>query len=154
MNRDHTCGELRKEDAGKHVRLAGWVAKRRNLGSIVFIDLRDRYGITQVTFDENHSDLVKDVRNEYVIEIEGTVSVKETPNPRLETGEIEVLADSFKLLSSAKTTPMIIADETDALEEVRPNRHRKAPETTWSLQDSIKEGSMPCLSRRSSINSC
>ncbi|MBQ9425319.1 MAG: aspartate--tRNA ligase [Erysipelotrichaceae bacterium] len=119
MNRDHTCGELRKEDAGKHVRLAGWVAKRRNLGSIVFIDLRDRYGITQVTFDENHSDLVKDVRNEYVIEIEGTVSVKETPNPRLETGEIEVLADSFKLLSSAKTTPMIIADETDALEEVR-----------------------------------
>ena len=119
MNRDHTCGELRKTDAGKHVRLAGWVAKRRNLGSIVFIDLRDRYGITQVTFDENHSDLVKDVRNEYVIEIEGTVSIKETPNPKLPTGEIEVLADSFKLLSSAKTTPMIIADETDALEELR-----------------------------------
>ena len=119
MNRDHTCGQLRKADAGKHVKLAGWVAKRRNLGSIVFIDLRDRYGITQVTFDEAHSESIKDVRNEYVIEIEGTVSVKEQPNPKLETGEIEVLADSCKVLSSAKTTPMIIADETDALEELR-----------------------------------
>lgn len=119
MNRDHTCGQLRKEDAGKHVKLAGWVAKRRNLGSIVFIDLRDRYGITQVTFDEAHSESVKDVRNEYVIEIEGTVNIKEQPNPKLETGEIEVLAESCKVLSTAKTTPMIIADETDALEELR-----------------------------------
>ena len=119
MNRDHTCGQLRKEDSGKHVKLAGWVAKRRNLGSIVFIDLRDRYGITQVTFDEAHSDLVKDVRNEFVIEIEGTVNIKDQPNPKLETGEIEVLADSCVILSSAKTTPMIIADETDALEELR-----------------------------------
>ena len=119
MYRDHTCGELRKEDAGKSVTLAGWVAKRRNLGSIVFIDLRDRYGITQITFDEAHADLVKDVRNEYVIQVEGKVSIKETPNPKLETGEIEVLADSCKILSAAKTTPMIIADETDALEDLR-----------------------------------
>ncbi|MBQ1477643.1 MAG: aspartate--tRNA ligase, partial [Erysipelotrichaceae bacterium] len=119
MNRTHTCGQLRKEDEGKRVRLCGWVAKRRNLGSIVFIDLRDRYGITQITFDESHADLVKDVRNEYVIEVEGTVSVKGTPNPKLPTGEIEVLVDTFRLLSSAKTTPMIIADETDALEETR-----------------------------------
>ena len=119
MNRDHTCGELRKQDSGKHVKLAGWVAKRRNLGSIVFIDLRDRYGITQITFDEEHNELVKDVRNEYVIEVEGTVSLKETPNPKLETGEIEVLADTCKILSAAKTTPMIIADETDALEDLR-----------------------------------
>ena len=119
MNRDHTCGELKKADAGKRVKLAGWVAKRRNLGSIVFIDLRDRYGITQITFDEAHADLIKDVRNEYVIEIDGTVNVKEQPNPKLETGEIEVLADNCKVLSAAKTTPMIIADETDALEELR-----------------------------------
>ena len=119
MNRDHTCGELRKTDEGKHVKLAGWVAKRRNLGSIVFIDLRDRYGITQITFDENHSDLVKDVRNEYVIEVQGTVAVKENPNPKLATGEIEVIADSCRILSAAKTTPMIIADETDALEDLR-----------------------------------
>ena len=119
MNRDHTCGELRKTDEGKHVKLAGWVAKRRNLGSIVFIDLRDRYGITQITFDENHSDLVKDVRNEYVIEVQGTVGVKENPNPKLATGEIEVIADSCRVLSGAKTTPMIIADETDAMEDLR-----------------------------------
>ena len=119
MNRDHTCGELRRTDEGKTVRLAGWVAKRRNLGSIVFIDLRDRYGITQVTFDEEHADLVKDVRNEYVVEITGKVAVKQTPNPKLPTGEIEVLADSCKVLSAAKTTPMIIADETDALEDLR-----------------------------------
>ncbi|MBR4461779.1 MAG: aspartate--tRNA ligase [Erysipelotrichaceae bacterium] len=119
MNRDHTCGELRKSDAGKHVKLAGWVAKRRNLGSIVFIDLRDRYGITQITFDEEHNELVRDVRNEYVIEVEGMVSVKETPNPKLETGEVEVLAETCKILSAAKTTPMIIADETDALEDLR-----------------------------------
>ena len=119
MNRDHTCGELRRTDEGKTVRLAGWVAKRRNLGSIVFIDLRDRYGITQITFDEEHADLVKDVRNEYVVEISGKVAVKQTPNPKLPTGEIEVLADSCKVLSAAKTTPMIIADETDALEDLR-----------------------------------
>ena len=119
MNRSHTCGQLRKENANEKVKLAGWVCKRRNLGSIVFIDLRDRYGITQITFDEAHSDLVKDVRNEYVIEVEGVVSLKDNPNPKLETGEIEVLANSCKILSQAKTTPMIIADETDALEDLR-----------------------------------
>ena len=119
MYRDHTCGELRKEDAGKKVLLAGWVAKRRNLGSIVFIDLRDRYGITQITFDEAHSELVKDVRNEYVIQVEGTVSLKDQPNPKLETGEIEVLVDKCNVLSESKTTPLIIADETDALEDIR-----------------------------------
>ena len=94
MNRTHNNGQLRISDVGTKATLLGWVAKRRNLGSIVFIDLRDRYGITQITFDETHSDLVKDVRNEYVIEVEGTVSVKETANPKLETGEIEVLADA------------------------------------------------------------
>jgi len=119
MYRDHTCGELRKEDVGKNVTLCGWVAKRRNLGSIVFIDLRDRYGITQITFDETHSDLVKDVRNEYVIQVKGTVSLKEVANDKLDTGAIEVLASEVSILSTAKTTPMIIADETDALEELR-----------------------------------
>ena len=119
MYRDHTCGELRKKDEGKVVKLAGWVSKRRNLGSIVFIDLRDRYGITQITFDENHSELVKDVRNEYVIAVSGKVSIKEQPNPKLETGEIEVIVDTCVILSESKTTPLIIADETDALEDIR-----------------------------------
>lgn len=119
MYRTHTCGQLRKDDVGKTVELAGWVSKRRNLGSIVFIDLRDRYGITQITFDEAHTEVIKDVRNEYVLWVKGEVSAKEVPNPKLETGEIEVLVKEVKVLNSSKTTPMIIADETDALEDLR-----------------------------------
>ena len=119
MYRTHTCGQLRKDDVGKTVELAGWVSKRRNLGSIVFIDLRDRYGITQITFDEAHTEAIKDVRNEYVLWVKGEVSAKEAPNPKLETGEIEVLVKEVKVLNSSKTTPMIIADETDALEDLR-----------------------------------
>ena len=119
MYRTHTCGQLRKDDVGKTVELAGWVSKRRNLGSIVFIDLRDRYGITQITFDEAHTEAIKDVRNEYVLWVKGEVSAKEVANPKLETGEIEVLVKGVKVLNSSKTTPMIIADETDALEDLR-----------------------------------
>ena len=119
MYRTHTCGQLRKDDVGETVELAGWVSKRRNLGSIVFIDLRDRYGITQITFDEAHTEAIKDVRNEYVLWVKGEVSAKEVANPKLETGEIEVLVKEVKVLNSSKTTPMIIADETDALEDLR-----------------------------------
>ena len=119
MNRDHNCGQLRKENVNEEVRLCGWVSKRRNLGSIVFIDLRDRYGITQVTFDESHSELVKDVRNEFVIEVKGKVSLKDTPNPKLATGEIEVIASEVVVLSEAKTTPILIQDEVDAAEDTR-----------------------------------
>lgn len=119
MYRTHNCGELRRENVGNRVTLAGWVSKRRNLGSICFMDLRDRYGITQITFNEEMAQSIKDVRNEYVIQVEGVVALKEVANPKLETGEIEVIVDKFRLFSSAKTTPMIIADETDALEEVR-----------------------------------
>ena len=119
MNRTHTNGELRKSDVGKRVTLVGWVAKRRNLGSLCFIDLRDRYGITQVTFDETMTETIKDVRNEYVIEVSGEVVLKDVPNKKLATGEIEVKVDTFTLINEAKTTPMIIADETDALEETR-----------------------------------
>ncbi len=119
MNRTHTCGELRIEDVGKKVKLAGWVSKRRNLGAICFMDLRDRYGLTQITFTEDWAEKIKDIRNEYVIEVSGTVAKKDVPNPKLATGEIEVIVEEFKLLSSAKTTPLIIADETDALEETR-----------------------------------
>ena len=119
MLRTHTCGELRKEDCGKRVTLVGWVAKRRNLGAICFMDLRDRYGITQITFNEDKSELVKDVRNEYVIQVSGIVSLKDTPNPKLATGEVEVIVDNYKLINIAKTTPMLIQDETDALEDLR-----------------------------------
>ena len=99
MNRTHTCGELRIEDVEKKVKLAGWVSKRRNLGAICFMDLRDRYGLTQITFTEDWAEKIKDIRNEYVIEVSGTVAKKDVPNPKLATGEIEVIVEEFKLLS-------------------------------------------------------
>ena len=77
MYRTHNCGELRRENIGERVTLAGWVSKRRNLGSICFMDLRDRYGITQITFNEELAQSIKDVRNEYVIQVEGVVALKD-----------------------------------------------------------------------------
>ena len=119
MNRTHTNGELRLSDVNKKVTLLGWVAKRRNFGSLVFIDLRDRSGITQLVFDETSSEAIKEVRNEYILEVEGTVHERKDKNPNLETGEIEVVVDKVEIINSAKTTPLIIADETDAFEDTR-----------------------------------
>lgn len=119
MKRTHTNGELRISDVNKSVTLIGWVSKRRNLGSLVFIDLRDRKGITQIVFTEETAPLVKDVRNEYILEIEGVVLEKKDKNLKLATGEIEVKATAVKIINTAETTPLIIADETDALEETR-----------------------------------
>ena len=117
MERSCYCGELSLKDLSKEVTLCGWVAKRRNLGSLLFIDLRDRTGIVQITVREDVK--VPDVRNEYVISVKGKVSKKDVPNKNLKTGDIEVLASEIKVLSKAKTTPLIIADDTDALEDVR-----------------------------------
>ncbi len=119
MKRTHNCGELRKEDAGKKVTLIGWVARRRNLGSLVFLDLRDRAGLTQVTFDEHHAEMVKEVRNEYILQVSGTVALKKDPNWKLATGEIEVQAETVAIINTAETTPILIANETDALEDTR-----------------------------------
>lgn len=117
MERSCYCGELSLKDLSKEVTLCGWVAKRRNLGSLLFIDLRDKTGIVQITVREDVK--VPDVRNEYVISVKGKVSKKDVPNKNLKTGDIEVLASEIKVLSKAKTTPLIIADDTDALEDVR-----------------------------------
>ena len=119
MNRSHKNNELRLSDVGKNVTLIGWVSKRRNLGSLCFIDLRDRYGITQVTFDEHLADSIKDIRNEYVLSVTGVVSKRRDANPKLETGEIEVIVSSFEIINKSETPPIIIADETDALEDTR-----------------------------------
>ena len=119
MKRTHTCGQLRLANANETVTLIGWVSKRRNLGSLVFIDLRDRDGLTQITFDEHHADLVKDVRNEYILQVTGKVQAKDVPNPKLATGEIEVLVEEVNIVNAAETTPIIIADDTDALEDTR-----------------------------------
>lgn len=119
MYRTHNNGELRFQDVNSEVTLCGWVAKRRNFGALVFIDLRDRYGITQLVFNEDIAKQISDVRNEYVLQVKGTVVERKDKNPKLATGEIEVVVREVKIVNTAITTPMIIADETDALEDTR-----------------------------------
>lgn len=119
MYRTHKNGELRLQDVNSEVTLCGWVAKRRNFGALVFIDLRDRYGITQLVFNEDIATQISDVRNEYVLQVKGTVVERKDKNPKLATGEIEVVVREVKIVNTAITTPMIIADETDALEDTR-----------------------------------
>ncbi|MGI6710011.1 MAG: aspartate--tRNA ligase [Bacilli bacterium] len=119
--RTHNNGQLRISDVNKVVSLAGWVAKKRNLGGLIFIDLRDRYGITQLVCkpeNQNYS-IVENLRNEFVILIEGKVLERESKNLNIPTGEIEVEIFKVEVLSESITTPLIIADETDALEDVR-----------------------------------
>ncbi len=119
MNRTHHNGELRIENVGEIVELKGWVAKKRNLGALVFIDLRDRYGITQVICDESMETVTKEVKNEFVIHVVGKVVERSSKNPKMPTGDIEIEATKLDIISPAALTPMIIADETDALEETR-----------------------------------
>lgn len=118
---ERTCGNgtLRAADAGRKVTLIGWTAKRRNLGSLVFIDLRDRSGIVQVTCDENTAEQVKDVRNEYILQVTGTVQMRKDANPKMATGEIEVLAENVKIINRAETAPINISDSTDTNEDTR-----------------------------------
>ncbi len=119
MNRTHNNGQLRIENINQTVSLKGWVAKKRNLGSLVFIDLRDRYGITQIIIDESMEKLAKEIKNEYILYVEGKVIERSSKNPNLPTGDIEIEATTIEIINTAKLTPMIIADETDALEETR-----------------------------------
>lgn len=117
MERTNYNGELRIGDAGKEVTLVGWVSTRRNLGSILFIDLRDNTGIVQLCVEDPSK--VPDVRNEYVIQVKGVVRKKDVPNPKLPTGEIEVVTENIKVINKADNPPFIIADKTDALEDTR-----------------------------------
>lgn len=119
MERTHNNGELRLTDVGKKVTLIGWAAKKRNMGAIVFIDLRDRYGMTQIVFNDQFAESLKDVKNEYILQIKGEVAERSSKNPKMPTGDIEINAESFKVINTAKIPPIIIADETDASEETR-----------------------------------
>lgn len=119
MNRTHNNGELRIDSVGKIVELKGWVAKKRNLGSLVFIDLRDRYGITQIIINESMEDIAREIKNEYIIHVKGKVVERSSKNPNMPTGDIEIEAETISIINTAKLPPMIIADETDALEETR-----------------------------------
>lgn len=128
MYRSHTCGELNSSKIGNEVTLSGWVQKIRNKGFMIWVDLRDRYGITQLIFDEERSseDLMKKAATlgrEFVIQVKGEVIERESKNPNIATGEIEVLVKDLDILNASLTPPFTIEDETDGGEDLRM-KHR------------------------------
>ncbi len=124
MLRSHTCGELRISDVGKTVKLAGWVQRSRDKGSVLWIDLRDRYGLTQLIFEEGKTEanLFEQARatgREFVIQVEGVVAERLSKNDKIPTGEIEVKATKLSVLNTAKLPPFTIEDETDGGDDLR-----------------------------------
>jgi len=124
LTRTHNCGALRPADVGANVVLLGWVHRVRDLGGLLFVDIRDRGGITQAVFDKDNEPLMtkaKRLRSEYVIGVQGTVRRRsgETINPKLETGEVEVVVRTLTILNEAKTPPFSVADDTSVSEDVR-----------------------------------
>ncbi len=123
LKRTNTCGELRVENEGVEIILNGWVNGKRDLGSLVFIDLRDRYGITQVVIEcENNktaADIALEVKSEYVIAIKGIVRKRENPNPNIPTGLIEVLCSDIQIINKAELPPFDISGDNEASEELR-----------------------------------
>ncbi len=123
MYRTNTCGELRLSDAGKKVTLAGWVQRIRKMGSLNFVDLRDRYGITQLVADDNADPKVLEVLNslgrEFVIQAEGVVCERQSKNPKMPTGDIEIKLDRINILNNAVTPPFTIEDQSDGGEDLR-----------------------------------
>ncbi len=123
LHRSHRCTEVSNKNIGESVTVMGWVQKRRNLGSLIFIDLRDRSGILQLVFDENDGDVfekAKELRNEYVIAVEGTVRKRDgAVNDSMATGDIEITANSLRILSESQTPPIHIDDDTNTREELR-----------------------------------
>lgn len=124
MYRSHTCGELTAANIGEEVSLAGWVQKIRNKGFMIWVDLRDRYGITQLIFDEERTPAAmmkeaEDLGREFVIQVKGKVIERVSKNPQMPTGDIEILVTQFTLLNSSLTPPFTIENETDGGEELR-----------------------------------
>ena len=124
MFRTNNCGELRIDNLSKEVVLSGWVQKIRNKGFMIWIDLRDRYGITQIVFDQERTSKkifqeIKAISREYVIQIKGSVLERESKNPKLGTGDIEILAKEFIVLNPSLVPPFTIEDKTDGGEELR-----------------------------------
>ena len=123
MYRTNTCGELRLSDKGKEVTLAGWVQRTRKMGGMTFVDVRDRYGITQIVFDEGADARLCAAANklgrEFCVQIKGTVSERQSKNPKMPTGDIEILASELNVLSESITPPFTIEDNTDGGDELR-----------------------------------
>jgi len=122
MYRTNTCGELTAKNIEQQVALSGWVQKIRDLGAVIFIDLRDRYGITQLSFNEDNKDLLEQARKlgrEFVVQVKGEVIERTSKNNKIPTGEIEILVDELSVLNAAITPPFTIEDKTDGGEELR-----------------------------------
>ncbi len=123
MFRTNTCGELRLSDAGKKVTLAGWVQRVRKMGGMTFVDLRDRYGLTQVVFnnasDAELNEAANHLGREYVVQVSGTVAERSSKNPHLPTGDIEILADALCILNPSEVPPFTIEDDTDGGDDLR-----------------------------------
>lgn len=121
MYRSHTCGELRISDVNKEVTLAGWVQTVRKFGSITFVDLRDRYGITQLLFNESLNTQLDEnpLGREFVLQVKGTVNERSNKNPNLATGDIEILVASFTILNKSAVPPFTIQDDTDGGDDLR-----------------------------------
>ena len=124
MYRSHDCGELRTANINNEVTLAGWVQKVRNKGFMVWVDLRDRYGITQLIFDEERTpkgmmEQAQKLGREFVIQVKGTVIERTSKNPNIPTGDIEILVSELTILNKAILPPFTIEDETDGGEELR-----------------------------------
>src|SRR5271156_3367626 len=121
MYRTHTCGELRSANIGQTVTLAGGVQTIRKFGSITFVDLRDRYGITQLLFGEELNKLLDEnpLGREFVLLATGKVSERSNKNKNISTGEVEIIVSSFKILNKSAVPPFTISDETDGGEDLR-----------------------------------
>ena len=167
MQRSHTCGELRESHISTTVTLAGWVQKNRDLGGMTFVDIRDRYGITQLVFNEKtNAELCAKARKlgrEFVIQAVGKVTERESKNPKMPTGNVEIIVDELTVLNSSKVPPFTIEDETDGGDELRAKyryldlrrsvtrkklelRHRIAIETRkWLDEQNFLEVETPVL---------
>lgn len=123
LRRNSMCGTLRSSDVGKEVTVMGWTQRRRNLGSLIFVDLRDKTGLVQVVFDDTTDEKVfekaQNIRSEYVLAVKGKVRERESKTNKIATGEIEILADELKILSEADTTPFEILDDSNVNETLR-----------------------------------
>ena len=123
MYRTNTCGELRIENVAQPVTLAGWVQRTRKMGGMTFLDLRDRYGITQVVFDNNSNPALTEAANhlgrEFVVQVKGTVQERSSKNPNMPTGDIEIIADELRVLNPSELPPFTIEDDTDGGDELR-----------------------------------
>src|SRR3954470_24131909 len=123
MLRTHTCGDLTLQDAGKIVTLCGWLQRSRDLGGMTFIDIRDRYGITQLVFNmDDNVELCEAARSlgrEFVIQVSGTVVERSNKNLKIPTGEIEIKINALEILNSSKIPPFLIEDETDGGDDLR-----------------------------------